>query len=352
MVRSRLTQSPRLLASVLGSVFFAKFGTPLGAQTAAEPGCVVNIRRPIFLLTALATIAALAACGSSKKIIAPPPPISVAFSTTSAPPSSMLTDAQVRFAAEVNNDSFNDGVTWSVSCGSTVAGACGAFVHPATGSDIDNTYVAPTQVPTGNTVTVTATSVSDTTKSVQATITVAAPLTVAFTPSTIIPSSLLTSTQTTLAVVVTNDPANAGAAWSVTCGSTGVGACGTLSATTTASGGAITYTAPSAVPTNSAVTITAASVTDPTKLVQAIIPIAIISVTFNPTPPPSIPPGRQGMFTAVVDSDPANAGVTWTVTCGSTVTCVRRFQTLVAQLARGQRARRDLVMHGYRLLFK
>ncbi len=281
MVRSRLTQSTRTLASVLGSVFFAKFGTPLGAQTAAEPGCVVNIRRPIFLLTALATIAALAACGSSKKIIAPPPPISVAFSTTSAPPSSMLTDAQVRFAAEVNNDSFNDGVTWSVSCGSTVAGACGAFVHPATGSDIDNTYVAPTQVPTGNTVTVTATSVSDTTKSVQATITVAAPLTVAFTPSTIIPSSLLTSTQTTLAVVVTNDPANAGAAWSVTCGSTGVGACGTLSATTTASGGAITYTAPSAVPTNSAVTITAASVTDPTKLVQAIIPIAIISVTFN-----------------------------------------------------------------------
>src|SRR5258708_4465897 len=219
MVRSRLTQSPRLLASVLGSVFFAKFGTPLGAQTAAEPGCVVNIRRPIFLLTALATIAALAACGSSKKIIAPPPPISVAFSTTSAPPSSILTDAQVRFAAQGNNDSFNDGVTWSLSRGST-----------------------------------------------------------------------------------------------------GVGAVGTLGATTPASGGAVTYTAPSAVPTNSAGTITAASVTDPTKLVQAIIPIAIISVTFNPTPPPSIPPGGQGMFTAVVDSDPANAGVTWTVTCGSTGT--------------------------------
>jgi hypothetical protein len=40
--------------------------------------------------------------------------------------------------------------------------------------------------------------------------------------------------------------------------------CGSLSATKSTSGTAITYTAPASVPTGSTVTVTATSVTDPT----------------------------------------------------------------------------------------
>jgi hypothetical protein len=320
MVRSRLRHHARVDAGVLGGLWFKMFAVPSNAHAASASGRVVDIRQPICFFTALAMIAMLAGCGSPRKPIVPLPPISVAFSTTSAPPSSVFTNSQTPFAAVVSNDAFNDGVTWAVTCGSTIAGACGSFAHVATGSEINDTYIAPATVPTGTTVTVTATSVSDPTKSVQATITIIAPLGVTFTSNTVVPPMLLTGKQVTLAAVVTNDPANAGVAWTLTCGTTGAGACGTLSAATTASGAATIYTSPLAVP-NSAVTITAASVTDPTTFVQATITIEIISVIFNPALPPSIPPGGQGTFTAVVNSDPENAGVTWTITCGTSGGC-------------------------------
>jgi len=69
------------------------------------------------------------------------------------------------------------------------------------------------------------------------------------------------------------------------------------------------------------VTITAASVTDPTAMVQASITIETIVIAFSPALPPSIPPGGQAMFTAVITGDPANAGINWTVTCATSGGC-------------------------------
>jgi hypothetical protein len=60
-----------------------------------------------------------------------------------------------------------------VTCGSS--GACGSFNPTTTVSGTPTTYTAPSAVPTGNTVTVTATSVTDSTKSAPATITITAP---------------------------------------------------------------------------------------------------------------------------------------------------------------------------------
>lgn len=103
-------------------------------------------------------------------------------------------------------------------------------------------------------------------------------ISVTFSPSA--PGSVLVNSQTPLTAVVQNDSANGGVNWIVSCTAgpsarpgTTIPPCGSLSATSTASGTANTYTAPPAVPA-SAVTITATSVTDGTKAAVANITIA------------------------------------------------------------------------------
>jgi hypothetical protein len=111
--------------------------------------------------------ALLISCGDPK---ATPPPISVAFDLTNYPiPAQLDTGASVAVAAIVTNDSQNAGV--KLSC--TPAGTCGTF-SPSTpaGSDIPVCYLAPESVPAQNPVTLTATSVTDPTKSASAMITI------------------------------------------------------------------------------------------------------------------------------------------------------------------------------------
>src|ERR1700724_3462994 len=115
----------------------------------------MKLRHSIFFLIAATMIAMLVGCGNDKKR----PVISV---TLSGAPVSLQTNATAALTASVNDAA---GVTWSVTCGS--AGSCGAFSNTTTTSA---TYTAPAAVPTGNTVTVMATAVTDSTKSASATI--------------------------------------------------------------------------------------------------------------------------------------------------------------------------------------
>lgn len=46
-----------------------------------------------------------------------------------------------------------------------------------------------------------------------------------------------------------------------------------------------------------------------------------LEVALSPTPATSIQVGAQTQLTAVVSSDPMNAGVAWSVNCGSTGAC-------------------------------
>lgn len=284
----------------------------------------MRLPRTIQLLVFAAATVWLTACGgggggsNNNNNNTPPPAISVAFSPV--PPTSIVAGTATPLTAIVTNDNSNGGVKWSVSCS---ASACGSFSPTSTASGATTSYTPPSTPPTSPaTVTITATSVTDGTKTASTTITItsAAPaITVAFSAQP--PSSLAANATTSITAVVTNDSSNGGVKWTVTCGSS---ACGSFSPTSTASGTATTYTAPSAPPSPATVTVTATSVTDTTKTASATITItaaAVTSVAFSAQPPASLFVGATTSITAVVTNDSKNAGVTWSVTCGSSGAC-------------------------------
>jgi hypothetical protein len=204
---------------------------------------------------------------SSATTITLAPPISVAI--TQQPASSLVVGGTAMVTATVTNDpATGGGVDWTVTCGS--AGACGSFSLTHTASGAATVYTAPASVPTGNTVTIKATSTADNTKSANAnTVTITAlVITVSFTTAP--PSSLAVSGTASVTASVSNDTMTKGVDWTVTCGSA---ACGSFSATHTASGTATTYTAPAAVPTGNTVTIKATSTADNTKFITATVTI-------------------------------------------------------------------------------
>lgn len=117
--------------------------------------------RLFFLLIAAAALAFLTACGSSS-------PVSVAFVS---PPASVSAAGTAHFTVTVAHGS--KGVTWSLSCStsSNPTPQCGTLSSPAA---LTVTYQAPVSVLTAS-VTLTATSVDDATKSAAASFTVGAP---------------------------------------------------------------------------------------------------------------------------------------------------------------------------------
>jgi hypothetical protein len=104
-------------------------------------------------------------CGNSNS---QPPAIVIAFSVSYPPPTTLSTNATVGIAAAITNDPKNAGVTFAC----TPAGNCGSFTPDPIASEVPTQYQAPNAIPPGGTVTVTASSVTDPTKSVSATITI------------------------------------------------------------------------------------------------------------------------------------------------------------------------------------
>jgi hypothetical protein len=178
-------------------------------------------------------------------------PISIAFAPV--PPSSLPVNEATSLKAVLTNDYSAAGVKWTVSCGSS---SCGSLSAAQTASGVATTYTAPAAVPAGGVVTVTATSVTDSTKSISANITIV-PISVSILPATL---NVAAGAAGQLAATVTNDASNAGVDWSLSCASSGT--CGTITAHT-ASGSTATYTAPASPPTGGVVTVTAASTADP-----------------------------------------------------------------------------------------
>jgi hypothetical protein len=122
---------------------------------------------------------------------------------------------------------------------------------------------------------------------------------------------------TTVSATVLNDSANAGVVW----GCAPANACGLFSPSSTASAVASTYTAPAVVPAGSQVTVTAKSVTDPTKSASSVVTITdpASEVQFDVSPPPAIHLSQTVSVSASVSDD--TAGVTWSCfpagTCGT-----------------------------------
>lgn len=227
----------------------------------------MKLRQSIYLSAAAAVAVLLTACGGGSSPNPPnPPSISVAFNPQA--PGTLDTSTTANLTAIVSNDGKNGGVKWSVSCSGS---QCGSFSAASTASGVATVYTAPAAAPSPAMVTITATSVSDTTKSASATISIttpSAPISVALNPQP--PASLAAGTPASFAAVVSNDGANAGVTWTVTCGGA---QCGSFSPSTTPSATATTYTAPAVPPTPATVTVTATSVTDTTKSASASIAI-------------------------------------------------------------------------------
>jgi hypothetical protein len=264
-------------------------------------------------VTITATVASNPSQSSSVSFTIVPTPITVSFLI--APPASLGVNAAASVEAQVANDPTGAGVIWTATCG---AAACGSF-YPA--ESLSTNYTSPSVVPAGGAVTITATSLTDTTKSASATVAIAAPIAVTLSPAP--PASLTVGTTATLAATVASDPNNLGVNWTATCAS--VGACGSfnLSPAHTASGGQIAYTAPATVPAGGgAVTITAASpAATPSNPGVAITTIVASPPTIALTlaPPATLASTQQAPVSATVANDASPGGVAWSVQCGSTV---------------------------------
>jgi hypothetical protein len=221
-------------------------------------------------ITVLVLVLMITGCAGSGSSPNPPASISVAFNPQ--PPSSLDAGTAANLTAAVSNDTANAGVKWTVTCGSA---QCGSFSAGSTASGAATKYTAPASAPNPATVTVIATSVTDSTKSVSATITISAPRAPISVTLNSPPSSVAATKTTALTATVSNDSANAGVTWSVTCGSA---QCGSFNPASTPSGTASTYSAPAAPPAPATVTVTATSVSDTSKSASA-------SITITAAPP-------------------------------------------------------------------
>ncbi len=234
-------------------------------------------RHTVLLTICLATVASSMECsmgGLSPLSSQTPPSNSISILFLIAPPSSLAVNASATVNAAVLNDS-NTQVAWSVTCGS--ATACGSFTFSSTPNQGNNTYTAPPSIPSGTTVTVTATLMGDTTKSVSATITITPPQPIVVAFLAVPPASLQVGAQSLFSAKITNDiSANPQVKWAASCASS---PCGSFDPTTTTNEASTTYTAPSAIPSGSAVMVTATSVTDPTKSVSASVAITNVAPT-------------------------------------------------------------------------
>src|SRR5579871_2729911 len=118
-------------------------------------------------------VAGVSGCGGGSST-SPAPPASV--SVTLSPATATVQASQVTsFKATVSNDPQNKGTSWVISGAGCTGAACGTLSGMMSASGAAVTYKAPATVPNPPMVTLTATSVADSTKSAKAAITLTAP---------------------------------------------------------------------------------------------------------------------------------------------------------------------------------
>jgi hypothetical protein len=139
------------------------------------------------------------------------------------------------------------------------------------------------------------------------------PITVTVSPAT---ASVQTGQTQAFTATVANDSASKGVTWTLSGAGCNASTCGALSAASSASGTAVTYTAPASVPNPAMVTLTATSVADGSKNGTATIIVtgasAAVSVTLSQTTA-NVQVGATQAFTATVANDAAGKGVTWSL---------------------------------------
>ncbi len=230
------------------------------------------------------------------------PPVAVSISPTSA---QVIAGKTQQFSATVTNTS-NTAVTWSVTGSGCSGSACGTVSSAGL-------YTAPSTQPSPAQVTVTATSVADSTKSASATVIILPPIGVTVSPLTA--QVIIGKTQQFTATVT--GISNTSVTWSLKGSGCSGASCGTISSSGL-------YTAPASVPSPAQVTVTATSVADTTKSASATVTvIPPVAVTISPKTVSLFAAASQ-LFTATVTNS-SNTSVTWSLkgsgcsgaTCGT-----------------------------------
>ncbi len=203
-----------------------------------------------------------------------------------------------QFTATVTGHT-NTAVTWSMS--GCTGESCGTLSE-------SGLYTAPGVIPDAQALTVTATSTADGTKSDVVTVH-ERPLTIDIAETAV---SLSAGGTHQFTAGITGHPDTA-VDWSVSCDGA---ECGTITA-------AGLYSAPATITSEMTVTVKATAHCDHTKWdtasVQLTVPV--LSVRITPSTNQSIGVGTEVNFTAEVQNDPNNAGVTWSLGAGCTAAC-------------------------------
>jgi hypothetical protein len=255
----------------------------------------------------------------------PPTPISISVSPSTA---SVQVGNQANFTATVMNDSASKGVTWTASGLGCSGATCGTVSPNSSTSGAPVVYTAPAAIPSG-TVTLTATSLSDSTKSASAAITITGGPAITVSVSPTMTSVATGGATASFTATLQNDAKNKGVNWTLSLsGATCTASiCGAVSPATSLSGASVTYTSPASVPSGT-LTLAATSIADSTKSASAAITVGgatKIAVTVTPATSNIATGGVAQTFTANVQNDSQTKGVAWTLsganctgaTCGA-----------------------------------
>ena len=236
--------------------------------------------------------------GGGAGSVAPPPPPPPSITITMTPQAgTVLLGETLNFSATVSGTS-DTAVVWSVD------GITGGSVQAGTVS-ADGVYMAPTDLPSGGTVQVTATSHANTTKSATATITVSSDI--ALSLSVNAASVELGATRSFLATVSSKGKPDSSIHWSVN-GTSCPNSCGSVDA----SGN---YTAPQIAPGSATVNLIATSVADPSKQSSAVVTITS-HFTLQLSAPANVDVGASSVLTATLTAVPGsnpNQQVSWSL---------------------------------------
>jgi hypothetical protein len=235
--------------------------------------------RTLGVFFGIAASVGLSGCGINSGSSGGNAAIQVAIASA---PSAMFVNDHTEISVTTNDTA---GVTWTCVPDSS----CGAFAASQTMNAAANTYTAPAQIPSGNLVTLTATSVSDSTKSASAHVTINAASGIQVAWNTFPSSPLMVAGTESLEVQVQGDSGNAG----INFNCTPVKVCGSFSQITVGApqNGVyvvdMVYTAPANVPPGIVATLFATSNADnaqsvgtPVTIVNPISNVSTLSGTF------------------------------------------------------------------------
>ncbi len=251
--------------------------------------------------------------------------LSSSFTLTLSGPSSVSTGAAAQFLAALTpapNSNPDPAVTWSLSGTGCSGPACGSVSPTGTSAGSNGVtnslanYTAPPLAPNPPSVTLTVTSVADSSKKALLTVSVIQAVSVAVSPSS---ATRAVSHRVTLSVQV-NAASNSAVTWSVngitggnsTFGQICVVASSPCQAVSTSSASQVDYLTPAAVSSPNPVNVQAASQADPTKSASAqITVIAHIVVAVTPSNVMLAPRATQQFAATVTGTD--NQNVVWQV---------------------------------------